>query len=132
MGNKLITYIDDMSRKVVGKGKLDNATTDNALLILDKPIEELGKLKQVMADHGTLLCAKEERSTGFRGELRKGGIEYIMSAVEMPQSNRKIDRWFRSMKRLCKWFKYDLDKFVECYDNMPHLSLDTTQNIAYL
>jgi putative transposase len=131
-GKQVIAYIDDASRKVVGKGKFDNATTDNALLVLDKSIKEFGKPKQVMTDHGTQFCADEEKTYRFREELKKRGIEHIMSAVKRPQSNGKIERWFGSMDRLYKRFEYDLDKFVECYNNMPHLSLDTTPNIAYL
>lgn len=131
-GKQVIAFIDDASRKVVGKGKFDNATTDNALLVLDKAITEFGKPKQVMTDHGTQFCADEEKIYRFREELKKREIEHIMSAVKRPQSNGKIERWFGSMDRLYKRFGYDLDKFVECYNNMPHLSLDTTPNIAYL
>ena len=101
-------------------------------MVLDKSIKEFGKPKQVMTDHGTQFCADEEKTYRFREELKKRGIEHIMSAVKRPQSNGKIERWFGSMDRLYKRFECDLDKFVECYNNMPHLSLDTTPNIAYL
>ena len=84
-----------------------------------------------MTDHGTQFCADEEKIYRFRGALKKSGIEHIMSAVKRPQSNGKIDRRFGSMDWLYKWFEYDLDKFVECYNNMPYLSLDMTPNIIY-
>ena len=54
-----------------------------------------------------------------------------MSRVKRPQSNDKIERWFGSTDKLYKHFGFDLDKVVECYNNMPRLSLDTTLNIAY-
>ena len=131
-GKQVIAYIDDAARKIVGYGKFDNATTDNALLVLDEAIKKYGKPVQIMTDHGTQFCADEDKIYRFREELKKRGIEHIMSAVKRPQSNGKIERWFGSMDRLYRRFEYDLDKLVDCYNNMPHLSLDTTPNIAYL
>lgn len=131
-GKQVIAYIDDAARKVVGYGKFDNATTDNALLVLDEAIKKYGKPEQIMTDHGTQFCADEDKIYRFREELKKRGIEHIMSAVKRPQSNGKIERWFGSMDRLYRRFEYNLDKLVDCYNNMPHLSLDTTPNIAYL
>ena len=129
---QVIAYIDDAARKIVGYGKFDNATTDNALLVLDGAIKRYGKPEQIMTDHGTQFCADEDKIYRFREELKERGIEHIMSAVKRPQSNGKIERWFGSMDRLYGRFGYDLDKLVDCYNNMPHLSLDTTPNIAYL
>ena len=129
---QVIAYIDDAARKIVGYGKFDNATTDNALLVLDGAIKRYGKPEQIMTDHGTQFCADEDKIYRFREELKERGIEHIMSAVKRPQSNGKIERWFGSMDRLYGRFGHDLDKLVDCYNNMPHLSLDTTPNIAYL
>ena len=130
-GKHVIAYIDDASRKVVGRGKFNNATTENALFVLDNAISEWGIPKQVMTDHGTQFCTNDEKEYRFREELKKRGIEHIMSRVKRPQSNGKIERWFGSTDKLYKHFGFDLDKVVECYNNMPHLSLDTTPNIAY-
>lgn len=131
-GKIVIAYIDDASRKIIGHGKFDNATTDNALLVLNKAIKKHGKPKQVMTDHGAQFCADEEKVYRFRETLKGMGIEHIMAAVKRPQSNGKMERWFGSMDRLYRRFEFDLDKFVECYNDMPHLSLDTTPNIAYV
>lgn len=131
-GKQVIAYIDDASRKVVGHGKFDSATTDNALLVLDRAIRKYGIPKQVMTDHGAQFCADEKKVYRFRKELRKRGIEHIMSPVKKPQTNGKIERWFGTMDKLYRRFEFNLDKLVECYNDMPHLSLDTTPNIAYL
>ncbi len=129
---QVIAYIDDASRKVVSYGKFNNATTDNALAVLDVAIQRFGVPKQVMTDHGAQFCADEEKVYRFREALKKRGIEHIMSPVKKPQTNGKIERWFGSMDRLYRRFEYNLDRLVECYNNMPHLSLDTTPNIAYI
>ena len=131
-GNHILAYIDDASRKIVGYGKFNNATTENALNVLYVAVKKFGKPKQIMTDHGSQFCIDEDRVYRFREELKRLGIEHIMSAVKRPQSNGKIERRFGTMDRLYKRFDSDLDRLVECYNNMPHLSLDTTPNIAYL
>ena len=97
--------------------------------------EILKMIRKVTSSRDKALIALDFDSGIHAGELinmKKREIEHIMSTVKRPQSNGKIERWFESMDRLYKRFEYDLDKFVECYNNMPHLSLDTTPNIAYL
>lgn len=131
-GKIVIAYIDDASRKIVGHAKIENATTENALLVLNKAIKRYGKPKQIMTDHGTQFCADEEKVYRFRETLKRMGIEHIMAAVKRPQSNGKMERWFGSMDKLYRRFEFNLDRFVECYNDMPHLSIDTTPNIAYL
>jgi putative transposase len=131
-GKQIMAYVDDASRKVMCKGKFDSATTENALLALDEGIKRYGKPKEVMTDHGSQFCTDEEKVFRFAQELKKRGINDIMSAVKRPQSNGKIERWFGSTERLYYHFGRDLDRTVECYNNLPHLSIDTTPNIAYL
>lgn len=74
-GKQVIAYIDDASRKVLSYGKFDNATTDNALFVLDKAIKKNGKPRQVMTDHGAQFCADEEKIYRFREALKKRGID---------------------------------------------------------
>ena len=131
-GKQIMAYIDDASRKVVCKGKFDHATTENALSVLDEGIKRYGTPGEIMTDHGSQFCTDEEKVFRFTQELKKRGIKHIMSAVKRPQSNGKIERWFGSTEKLYYHFGRDLDKMVECYNNLPHLSLDTTPEIAYL
>ena len=131
-GKQIMAYVDDASRKVMCKGKFDHATTENALLVLDEGIKQYGSPREVMTDHGSQFCTDEEKVFKFREELKKRGIEHIMAAVKRPQSNGKIERWFGSTEKLYYHFGRDLGRTVECYNDLPHLSLDTTPNIAYL
>ena len=127
----ILAYIDDASRKIVGKGKFRNATTDNALSVFDTAGKKYGFPKQVMSDHGAQFCTDVEKDYRFREELKKRGVKHIMAAVKRPQSNGKIERWFGTIDKIYRHFEGDLDKAVDCYNNMPHLSLDTTPNIAF-
>jgi len=128
---QIISFIDDASRKIVASGRFDEATTDNALAVLNKGISSHGKPKQVMTDHGSQFCSDEEKIFRFAEALKAMDIEHIMARIKRPQSNGKIERWFGTAKRIYYHFNMDLEKTVVCYNRMPHLSLDTTPNEAY-
>lgn len=128
---QLISYIDDASRYIVGYGMFGSATTENALQVLGESISEYGKPKQVMTDHGAQFCSDEERVFRYQEELKKLGIKHIMARIKRPQSNGKEERWFGTFKKIYFHFNRDLDKAVECYNNMIHLSLDTCPAEAY-
>jgi putative transposase len=130
-GKQIISFIDDASRKVVSSGEFDEATTDNALAVLNAGISSHEKPKQVMTDHGTQFCSDEEKVFRFSEALKALDIEHIMARVKRPQSNGKIERWFGTAKKIYFHFDKDLDKTVECYNHMPHLSLDMTPAEAY-
>lgn len=130
-GKQIISFIDDASRFIVGSGKFDAATTDNALEVFNRAREIHGKPKQVMTDHGTQFCSDEEKVFKFSENLKAEGVEHIMARVKRPQSNGKIERWFGTVKKLYFHFDRDLGKAVACYNSMPHLSLDMTPAQAY-
>ena len=129
--DQIISYIDDASRFIVGYGKFKNATTENALLVLREAVKRYGLPKQVMTDHGAQFCVNKDKNYRFRETLKDMGIEHIMAAVKRPQGNGKIERWFGTIDKLYRHFGSDLDKVVICYNNMPHLSIDTTPALAY-
>jgi putative transposase len=130
-GKHVIAYIDDASRLITGYGIFDNATTDNALLVLKSAMKLYGTPKQIMTDHGAQFCANEEREYRFREELKQMGIEHIMAKVKRPQSNGKIERFFGTLKRLLRHFNYDLDRSITCYNNRYHLSLEMSPIKAF-
>ncbi len=129
-GKQVIAYIDDASRLIVGYGLFDNATTDNAILVLKSAIKLYGTPKQIMTDHGSQFCVDEEREYRFTEELKGLGIEHIMAKVKRPQSNGKIERFFGTLKRLLRHFG-DLDRAIACYNNRYHLSLEMSPAKAF-
>ncbi|MGC8479560.1 MAG: hypothetical protein ACP5M9_02740 [Candidatus Micrarchaeia archaeon] len=46
---------------MVGRGKFNNAATENALFVLESAIREWSVPKQVMTDPGTKFCANKEK-----------------------------------------------------------------------
>ncbi|MFH1586747.1 MAG: DDE-type integrase/transposase/recombinase [Candidatus Diapherotrites archaeon] len=118
-GLHIIAFIDDASRLIMGVGVFGEATADNAVLVLNQAVKDLGVPKQLMSDHGTQFM-----SNMFRECVEGLGIEHIKARVKHPQTNGKIERWFGTLKQMLKHFK-DLDYTVWFYNNeRPHMSLE--------
>lgn len=124
-GMHVIAYLDDASRLVTGVGVFDNATAENAVLVLNQAINDFGKPQQVLSDHGTQFTADI-----FQQALKQHGIEHIKARVKHPQTNGKIERWFSTLNQLVKHFT-DFDYAVWYYNNKrPHMSLDQPDRLV--
>ncbi|MGB6533792.1 MAG: DDE-type integrase/transposase/recombinase [Candidatus Nitrosopolaris sp.] len=66
-GKWLIAYLDDASRFIVGYGIFDEATTENAISVLDDCINGYGKPLELLTDHGSQFYANF-------GEIKAVGI----------------------------------------------------------
>ena len=55
----LIAYQDDASRFITGWGVFENATTQNAIIILEQTIKDHGKPASILTDHGPQFYANE-------------------------------------------------------------------------
>lgn len=122
-GLQVIAYLDDASRLITGCGVFDNATTENALLVLNQAVKDFGKPKQIISDHGTQFTAGL-----FQERLKQLGIEHVKARVKHPQTNGKIERWFSTLNQLVKHFK-DFDYSIWYYNNeRPHMSLEKENN----
>ena len=97
-GRWFLCYEDDASRFVTGYGIFDNATTKNALAVLETAIEKHGKPASIMTDHGSQFYANEKETAKKRGEgefekkLTELGIRQILAGVGRPQTNGKVER----------------------------------------
>lgn len=131
-GKQIIAFLDDASRRVLSCMEFDNATTENAIIALDKAIEfskSYGGIAQLITDHGTQFTANKRDKKGmaehtFEQYLEKVGIELIHSRVSHPQTNGKIERWFDTYQK--HRYRFDkLEDFVDWYNNKkPHMSLN--------
>lgn len=115
----VIAFLDDASRLVTSVGVFDNATAENAVIVLNQAVKDFGKPKQIISDHGTQFTANL-----FQQCLQQQGIEHVKAHVKHPQTNGKIERWFHTLDRLVNHFK-DFDHAVWYYNNeRPHMSLE--------
>lgn len=133
---KLIMFIDDKSRMIMGYEFFLNDTAINMQKVLKNAIKTYGKPKKLFVDNGgpyankqlSLICATL-------------GIELIHAKPYSPESKAKIERSFRTIKdgwmRCTNWNDFktledvneSLRKFIyKDYINKKHSSTNETPN----
>ena len=134
-GKWLLCYEDDASRFVTGYGVFENATTENALAVLDEAIRHHGKPASIMTDHGSQFYANEARKRGeseYERKLVELDIKQILARVKHPQTNGKLERIHGEIQRKLPEFEAILmrtsepiDLFMKWYNyDRPHRSLN--------
>ena len=115
----LAVYIDDRTRIITSFGVFKRATAENSIALLYSGIAEYGKPKAVMTDHGSQYYANhpnaEQEKTLFRSTLDILGIKHCLARVNRPQTNGKVERFFRTYKE-----EYAIGTFSSLGDYIKH------------
>ena len=95
-------YIDDRTRFITSFGVFKRQTAENSLALLHSGIAECGKPKAVMTDHGAQYYSNypnaKQENTMFGATLNILGIKHCLARVNRPQTNGKVERFFRTYK----------------------------------
>lgn len=131
-GKWLIAILDDASRLIVGYGLFDNATQNNSIIVMQQAIQQYGKPRQLISDHGTQFTSlkridcNKPRENKFQQFLKEQGIKHIKARIKHTQTNGKLERWWQTNNFLTKHFG-SLQKAVKHYnEKRPHMSLNTS------
>ena len=125
----LIAYLDDASRFIVGYGLFPEATSEHSVEVLREAIREHGKPASILTDRGIQFYAVEadDRLRGltvFERYLIENEIRQILSRVSHPQTNGKVERFFRTVKDKLDRFE-SVGELMEWYNmTRPHMSLN--------
>ena len=125
----LSVYIDDRTRFITSFGVFKRATAENSVALLKSGIAEFGKPKSVMTDHGTQYYAvhpnAKQENTKFRATLDILGIKHCLARVNRPQTNGKVERFFRTYKEEYATGTFSsLNGFIKHYNEKRlHMSL---------
>ena len=115
----LSVYIDDRTRLIISYGLFKSATADNSIALLRSGIAEFGKPKAVMTDHGSQYYGTHPNSiqekTQFRQFLDPLGIRHCLARVNRPQTNGKVERFFRTYKE-----EFITETFSSIHDFIKH------------
>lgn len=122
---QLTAYIDDHSRLIVGYGLFVNSFSDYSIALLRSAIDEYGKPKAVMTDHGSQYFANLGGLSNFQQMLINLNIKHYLAPVNKPRVNGKIERWFQTYKEEYNRDNFNCIKdFVKWYnEERIHLSL---------
>jgi len=125
----LIAYLDDASRFVVGYGLFPEATSEHAVEVLMEAIKKYGKPASILTDRGTQFYAAETDDrlrglTAFERYLIENDIRQVLGRVSHPQTNGKVERFFRTLKEKLPEFG-SLEELIWWYnEKRPHMSLN--------
>jgi len=128
-GEWWIAYMDDASRLIVGYSVFTDATAKNTILVLEQAIAKYGHPREILTDRGSQFYAnegerKEKGISQFEAYLAKKNIKHILSRVNHPQTNGKLERFYGVYEQKRHQFK-SMDEYVHWHNEIkPHLSLN--------
>lgn len=127
----VILWEDDASRKVLAGGEFTENTAQHAIETLREAIAQAAvwglPIEQVNTDRGTEFFvspkATYEATDGqFQTYLREQGIRHVVSRVNNPQTNGKLERlWYEYDKH--RWRYAALSEFIDWYNDQIHDAL---------
>jgi putative transposase len=126
----MVAYLDDASRFITGYGLFPEATSQLSLEVLKGAIAKHGKPASILTDRGIQFYAQEagDRLRGltvFERYLIENDIRHVLSRVNHPQTNGKVERLFGTVKQKLPMFLGDVDGLVKWYnEKRPHMSLN--------
>jgi len=127
---QIILLEDDASRFITGYGAFQNANMENSKQVLHQAIQDYGRPKQMMTDHGTQFTSLPRESCPdpkeniFQQLLKQHGIQHIKARVKHPQSNGKVERAGQTIEQLRKHFQSWEDTVYYYNFRRPHSSLE--------
>jgi putative transposase len=125
----LIAYLDDASRFIVGYGLFPEATSEHSVEVLKAAIKKHGRPASILTDRGIQFYAVEadDRLRGltvFEKYLIENEIRQTLGRVSHPQTNGKVERFFKTVKDKLPWCDNDPDRLIRWYNlTRPHMSL---------
>ena len=131
IGRYIVPFLDDASRFILGYGVVSNETAENATAVFEDSVKQYGVPKQLVSDHGVQFASIKRKNcmdpndNMFQRKLKEYRVRHILARVKHPQTNGKMERWFRTLEILIKQFNGDIDRAVHFYNfERPHMSLE--------
>ena len=126
----LITFLNDASRCVTGAGLFTQATSENAVVVLQQAIKQFRTPATILSDNGSCFVGMRKgnpkgswKPTAFEEALLGKGIKLINSRAYHPQTNGKIERFHRTIEEEIGHYE-SLPGYIEYYNERRlHLSL---------
>jgi len=122
-GYYTLSVIDDCSRYSLALTKINIASTEVIVHILDELIKKYQKPREILSDNGSCFGGKSKHSK-FDRWCRRRGIRHIRTAVHSPTTSGKVERLFQTMDKELEFCNGDSELFRMRYNHFrPHTSL---------
>lgn len=123
-GYYTLSVIDDCSRYSLVLTKINFASTEVIVHILDELIKKNGKPREILSDNGSCFGSKSKHSK-FDVWCRRRGIKHIRSAIHSPTTTGKVERLFQTIDKELDFCNGDSELFRMRYNHFrPHTSLE--------
>ncbi len=128
-GGNITVFIDDRTRYITGFGLFKSQVSKNGILVLNQAILAYGTSKSIMTDHGAQYYANhpnaDQKKLLWRKTLDSHGIKHVLARVNRPQTNGKVERFFRTYKEEFAVGKFsNVSEFMQHYNEVRlHMSL---------
>jgi transposase InsO family protein len=123
-GYYTLSVIDDCSRYSLALTKINLASTEVIVNILDKIIKKCGTPREILSDNGGCFGGKSKHSK-FDRWCKRRGIIHIRSAIHSPTTTGKVERLFQTMDKELEFCNGDSELFRMRYNHFrPHASLE--------
>ncbi|MFZ2456806.1 MAG: DDE-type integrase/transposase/recombinase [Candidatus Altiarchaeia archaeon] len=120
----MVTYIDDYSRFIPASRIFANATTENALKVLQEALDAYGTPRQILTDQGVQFYTWQEGKTEFTKFLERRHIQHIVASKRRPTTTGKVERFHRSFEEEAWRYPTHL-KYIHHYNyERPHQALN--------
>jgi transposase InsO family protein len=118
-----LSVIDDCSRYSLALTRMNIASTEVIVNILDGLIKKHGKPREILSDNGSCFGGKSKHSK-FDRWCRRRGIKHIRTAIHSPTTSGKVERLFQTMDKELEFCNGDSELFRMKYNHFrPHTSL---------
>ena len=126
-----ILWEDDASRRILSGGEFPAATTEGAIATLKEALAQAHawnlEIREVNTDRGTQFVTNpsslgERTEHAFPRFLESIGVRHIVSRVNHPQTNGKLERLWREYD-LHRWRFATLEEFIDWNNGQVHDAL---------
>ena len=120
----MITYLDDYSRFIPASEVFSNASTENALAVLEEALDAYGTPQQILTDQGVQFYTwQEDGKTKFTKYLERKDIRHIVASKRRPTTIGKVERFHRSYEQEA-WRYPSHMEYIQHYNyERPHQAL---------
>ena len=128
----VLLYEDDASRMVLAGGEFPEESTEHAIEVLQEALVVAASwgltIRELNTDRGTefFVSEKSDRpdpSPGrFQEYLARQGVRHVVSRVNNPQTNGKLERLWHEYDRH-RWRFATLGEFIDWYNGEIHDAL---------
>lgn len=123
----LAAFLDDCSRFCTAIGLFKCGTTQKGLGLFESAIDEYGRPREILTDHGTQFYASEGQKSRFTRFCEENGIRHIFGGIGKPTTLGKVERFNRTFKEFYPRFN-NMARFVQYYNfEKPHRGVDETR-----